>query len=210
MCYILTNNKRYIKDSTGNIIYHSNKGEFVWETNVIPEYYWFNGNVRHYVLGNKVDTSGPLQLNSLLGSYHDGSSKIIPVKVHVAKQIYDPVNNNVIVPHLFGNDSSAYWKNYDWHKAARAGMESLDMPYSGEYTFIETKMFWPINHMVTPVAESLQCADCHSRHGRLESLTGFYLPGRDHNRLLDIIGFGVLLMSIVGVIIHGTLRIVKR
>ncbi|MEN8224708.1 MAG: tetrathionate reductase family octaheme c-type cytochrome [Bacteroidota bacterium] len=198
------------KDSAGNIIYHSKKGAFVWETNVKPEYYWFNGQVRHYVLGDHIDTSHTVQLNSLMGSYHDGSSKIIPVKVHTAKQIYDPVNNVIIVPHLFGNDSSAYWKNFDWDKAARAGMKSIDMPYSGEYTFIETKMYWPINHMVAPMKESLQCADCHSRNGRLESLTGFYLLGRDHNKLLDIIGFGVLIMSLAGVIIHGVLRVIKR
>jgi octaheme c-type cytochrome (tetrathionate reductase family) len=199
-----------IKDSVGNITYHSKKGEFVWKSNVTPEYVWFNGQARLYVLGNKVDTTRPLILNRLLGSYSDKNSKIIPLKVHVAKQIFDPVNNNLILPHLFGNDSSAYWKNFDWDKAAKTGMKSINMPYSGEYNFIETHMFWPINHMVAPVEESLQCIDCHSRNGRLENLSGFYLPGRDRNKFLDFFGFGVIIFSITGVFIHGFIRITKK
>jgi octaheme c-type cytochrome (tetrathionate reductase family) len=198
------------KDSAGNMVYHSKKGEFVWESNVIPDYFWFNGEARHYVLGDKVDPGESVQLNRLLGNYHDKNSKIVPVKVHVAKQIFDPVYNTMILPHLFGKDSTSYWKNFDWDKAARTGMDNIGLPYSGKYAFIETEMYWPINHMVAPVDESLQCADCHSRDGRLESLTGFYLPGRDYSGMLDFVGFGLLIASFIGVLIHGFLRVVKK
>ncbi|MCF8381755.1 MAG: tetrathionate reductase family octaheme c-type cytochrome [Bacteroidales bacterium] len=198
-----------IKDSAGNTIFDSKKGSFIWENNVVPEYYWFNGEARHYVLGDTLDPGKPLDLNILLGSYDDTKSKIYPVKVHVAKQIYDPVNNMIILPHLYGNDSTSYWKNFDWDKASRTGMDSIGLPYSGKFDFIETKMYWPVNHMVAPGNEALQCTDCHSRNGRLQNLAGFYLPRRDFNGLLDKIGYGLLIASILGVSIHGLLRIRK-
>jgi len=197
------------KDSAGNMIYHSFKGSFVWKNNVEPEYFWFNGKAKHYILGDKIDTTGSVQLNQLLGDYTDKKSKIIPAKVHSGRQIYDPVNNTMILPHLFGKDSTSYWKNFDWDKAATTGMESVNLPYSGEYAFAPTQMYWPINHMVAPMDKSLQCSDCHSRNSRLSNLTDFYLPGRDRNKFLDWLGFGLLIFSLIGVIIHAVLRIIK-
>ncbi|HCC70940.1 MAG TPA: cytochrome C, partial [Bacteroidales bacterium] len=66
-------------DSMGNIIYHSQKGSFQWANNVEPEYLWFNGKISHYLLGEKIDTSAPVQINTLLGDYHDKRSKLFPV-----------------------------------------------------------------------------------------------------------------------------------
>ncbi|MCF8387383.1 MAG: tetrathionate reductase family octaheme c-type cytochrome [Bacteroidales bacterium] len=195
------------KDSSGNIVYHSKKGAFVWENNVKPDYIWFNGKAEHYLLGEKVDSIRPMPLNQLYGNYHDKESRIIPVKKHIANQPYDPINRTIILPHLFGKDSMAYWKNFDWDKAARHGMQYVDLPYSGTYDFIETVMYWPINHMVAPADQSLQCADCHARDSRLKSLTGFYLPGRDHNNLLDLLGYALLIASFAGVLIHALLRL---
>ncbi|OYT12856.1 MAG: cytochrome C [Bacteroidetes bacterium 4572_114] len=197
------------KDSAGNMIYHSLKGSFVWKNNVKPEYMWFNGKAKHYVLGDKVDTTKPVQLNTLLGNYHDKNSKIVPVKVHSGRQIYDPVNNTMILPHLFGKDSTSYWKNFDWNKAAETGMKSVNQPYSGKYAFAPTEMYWPINHMVAPMGKSLQCTDCHSRNSRLAKLTDFYLPGRDYSSFLDWLGFGLMFFAFVGVVIHAVLRILK-
>jgi len=160
-------------------------------------------------MGDKVDTTKTVQLNTLLGDYSDKNAKIIPVKVHRGRQIYDPVNNTMILPHLFGKDSTSYWKNFDWNKAAETGMKSVNLPYSGKYDFISTEMYWPINHMVAPMDESLQCADCHSRNSRLIQLTDFYLPGRDHSSFMDWLGFGLMFFAFVGVIIHAILRIFK-
>jgi octaheme c-type cytochrome (tetrathionate reductase family) len=198
------------KDSAGNITYHSMKGTFVWENMITPEYYWFNGKADHYLLGDKVDTIDAIQVNSLLGSYEDEFAKIFPVKVHRGRQIYDPVNQILILPHLFGKDSSAYWTGYDWNKAAKAGMKSAKLPYSGQYTFARTEMYWPINHMVAPAEESLGCSDCHSRDGHLANLAGFYLPGRDRSIFLDRVGFILIVMAIAGVAFHATLRIAGK
>lgn len=66
-------------DSLGNIVYLSQKGSFQWENNVEPEYLWFNGKARHYLLGDKVDTSAPVQLT--------GCWEIIRIKNHVSHQL---------------------------------------------------------------------------------------------------------------------------
>ena len=198
------------KDSLGNLTYHTLKGSFIWKNNVSPEYQWFNGKAKHYVAGDKIDTSKVTQMNTLLGSYADNRSKIVPVKVHRGKQICDAENNYLIVPHLFGKDSTAYWKNFEWDKASRTGMKSIDLPYSGSYGFAKTEMSWPINHMVAPMEQALQCADCHNKNGRLTSLTDFYLIGRDKNASLDWLGILLILISAVGVIIHASIRIMKN
>ncbi len=197
-------------DSLGNITYLSKKGSFRWENNVAPEYTWFNGEARHYLMGDRLDSTSPVQLNTLLGDYKDKNSRIIPVKVHRGKQIFDPEYNTMILPHLFGNDSTAYWKTYDWDLAAETGMESVNLPYSGKYSFVSTEMYWPINHMVAPAEESLDCEACHTKESRLADLAGFYLPGRDSNRFLDLTGFALIILAFSGVIIHTLLRATKK
>ena len=90
-------------------------------------------------------------------------------------------------------------------------MNYLNLPYSGKYDFIETEMYWPLNHMVAPKEESLSCKDCHTRDkGRLASLDGFYLPGRDFNKYLDISGVSMIAFIFLFVFAHGTLRILTR
>ncbi|MEN8202259.1 MAG: tetrathionate reductase family octaheme c-type cytochrome [Bacteroidota bacterium] len=197
-------------DSMGNINYLSQKGSFVWENRVQPDYYWFNGEARHHLIGDTIGQERVVKLNTLVGDYQDKRAQIVPVKVHRGRQIYDPVNNTLILPHLFGKDSTAYWKGYDWNLAAEAGMKNIGLPYSGQYDFISTEMYWPINHMVAPSGESLQCSDCHSREGRLENLSGFYLSGRDHRPLLDKAGFAMVLLSFAGVVIHAALRMLGK
>ena len=47
-----------------------------------------------------------------------------------------------------------------------AGITGL--PYSGEYSFAHTTMFWPQTHMVAPKSEALQCKACHAEGGRMD------------------------------------------
>ena len=54
---------------------------------------------------------------------------------------------------------------WDWNQASVLGMESINLTYSGYYGFIETEMYWPINHMVTPAEDALKCSACHSEKG---------------------------------------------
>jgi octaheme c-type cytochrome (tetrathionate reductase family) len=200
--------KEFNNDSTEE--YQSIKGRFVWATNVIPDYIWFNGTADHYLLGDTIK-SVPVQMNTLYGSHSDRESKIMPVKIHSGDQIYDTKYKTLIQPKTFSENvgDSGYWKNFDWQLAATAGMKRVGLPYSGEYDFVETVMYWPINHMVAPKDQAVGCAECHTRNeGRLASLTGFYLPGRDYNKHLD--NFGALLFfgALLAVVLHGTFRVV--
>ena len=158
-----------IKDDRGHVVYDGQKGEFTFEKNVIPEYVWFNGQVEYTLAGDKIDPSDIVSINQFLGSKDDADARIWPVKRFEAIQPYDTINNILVVPHLFGKDDSAYWGNYDWNKAINYGMEYAGLPYSGEYGFVETQMYWPITHMVAPATDALTCKDCHTAEdGRLD------------------------------------------
>lgn len=197
------------EDEQGNHKYMSIKGEFVWEKNVTPEYTWFNGTAGHYLLGDTVETI-PVDMNKLYGSYDDRDSRIIPVKVHRGDQIYDLQTKMLIQPKLFAvaEGDSAYWKDFDWNLAAAAGMNRIGLPYSGQYDFVKTDMYWPVNHMVSPKDQSVGCAECHTRNqGRLAGLTGFYLPGRDRGEAIELVGNLLLYVVLVGVLLHAAVRI---
>jgi hypothetical protein len=77
-----------------------------------------------------------------------------------AKQIYDTRNRYLILPQLFGE--KGFWTTFNWDEASKIGMEANHLDYSGEYDFIYTTMYWPVNHMVAPAKNSLKCTDCHS------------------------------------------------
>lgn len=196
-------------DENGWIIYDTQKGDFTWEKNVIPEYIWFNGDVEFTLIGDEIDPSGVVPINTFMGSPDDGRSRIWPVKVFAGNQPYDTGNNVLVVPHLFGQDESAFWKSYDWNKSIEAGMSSANLPYSGEYGFVESEMLWPITHMVAPATDALECSDCHSKNGRLAKVEGVYIPGRDSNNIVTMLGWGMIGLSIVGVVLHGSARIVS-
>lgn len=213
-------NPKHESDADGNHNYLSIKGTFVYDEHVIPEYFWFNGIANHQLITDKIDTI-PVQMNSLDGSYKDkGSvqkstspSKIWPVKVHRGKQIYDSEFNTLIQPKLWSTNAgdSAYWVDFNWGESAAAGMKYLGLPYSGNYDFVQTEMYWPLNHMVAPKEKSLGCKDCHSRNnGRLAHLNDFYLPGRDYNRFLDISGISMIGFMLLFVFAHGAIRIITH
>jgi len=100
----------------------------------------------------------------LTGYIDDENSKITPFKVMRGKQIFDAENNYLVVPKLFGK--GGYWKTYNWNAAADSGMQSIGLEYSGKHEFIETEMYWPINHMVTTAENTLKCTSCHGKKGK--------------------------------------------
>ncbi|KPK38544.1 MAG: cytochrome C [Gammaproteobacteria bacterium SG8_47] len=199
------------KDDHGHVIYNSKKGAFTVAENIDPEYVWFNGRVKYTLVGDKVEKGAEITwINRFEGGPADGESRIWPVKVFHSVQPYDPVNKSLVVPHLAGNDNTAYWKNFDWQKAVTVGMASIGAPFSGKVDFIETKMAWPVTHMIAPKEKALACDECHSKNGRLEGIEGVYLPSRDGNRLLDLAGWSIALIALIAVIVHAGLRIATR
>lgn len=210
----LMNGKPYEeKDSLGNITYASIKGTFIWGNNVQPEYIWFNGTASHYLTGDAADANAPIKMNTLHGSYDDPDAKIVPVKVHRAIQPYDPVNKFVVQPKTFANrpGEGGFWKDFDWNSSIQHGMNYIGLPYSGTYSFARTEMTWPLNHMVSPKDKSVSCTECHTReNSRVKNLKDFYMPGRDYNASVEFIGIGAIVLSLLGVGIHASVRIVSR
>lgn len=197
------------KDEDGNAVYDSRKGEFRWGIRVKPEYFWFNGSAGFTLIGDTINPDEIVKINELRGSYHDPKSRIWPAKVHRGKQPYDAKSNTMVVPKLFGpKGSGAYWSDFDWTKAVQTGMDYVKTPFSGEVGFVETEMWWPITHMVSPANEALRCNDCHSTNGKLQNLAGFYMPNRDRFSILDTLGTIIIILSFAGVLFHGILRIV--
>ncbi|MDP4175963.1 MAG: tetrathionate reductase family octaheme c-type cytochrome [Bacteroidota bacterium] len=208
----LKNGEPYTEeDNLGNHTYMSIKGSFKWANNIKPEYAWFNGNASHYLLGDVVnDTTKPLALNTLYGSYNDPEAKIIPVKIHRARQPFDPVNKMLVQPKLFAENKGegAFWKDFDWLKASEVGMKDVNLPFSGKLSFIRTEMYWPVNHMVATKENTVKCGECHTReNSRLAALNDFYMPGRDYSAAIEILGIILIWATLLGVIIHGSLRI---
>jgi octaheme c-type cytochrome (tetrathionate reductase family) len=199
------------QDSSGTDVYMSIKGSFLWGKKLKPDYIWFNGTASHYLVGDMFDPSKPLKMNELHGSYNDPDSKITPVKIHRANQIYDTQNKYLIQPKTVSTKpgDGGYWKEFNWQRAAEEGMKLVNLPYSGKYGFTETEMYWPINHMVSPKNQTVQCTECHTReNGRLANLSGFYIPGRDYNPWVEWLGGGLIALTFAGVIVHGGARIV--
>ncbi len=200
-------------DKDGNHTYLSIKGSFKWGTNLKPDYIWFNGTAGHYLLGDTVaDTTVPLVLNPLYGSYNDIDSKIIPVKIHRALQPFDPVTKMLFQPKLYADKKGegAFWKDFNWETAAEVGMKDAGLPFSGHVSFIRTEMYWPINHMVSSKENALTCTDCHSReNSRLVGLNDFYMPARDYSAVIEYAGGWLLILSLLGVFAHGTMRLVS-
>ncbi len=201
------------KDSNGTDVYMSIKGTFTWGRNLQPEYVWFNGTATHYLIGDSLDPAKPVKINELFGSYDDPEAKIYPVKIHRSKQIYDSEHRYLIQPKTYSSTpgDGGYWSEFSWQRSAREGMKRIGLPFSGKYGFVETEMFWPVNHMVSPAKQSVQCAECHTRNnGRLAHVPGLYLPGRDYNDWIENAGVGMLALTLIGVFVHGTARVIVR
>ena len=154
------------KDQYGLYTYDKMKGDFKWGKDVKPDYYWFNGSTDRVLLGDRIDASRLVHLNYPRGERADKTAKITPFKVMRGKQPYDIGNSQMAVPHLFG--AGGYWQTYDWGSAIANGMQKANLDYSGKYGWVETDMYWKVNHMVVPKAQALSCNDCHGANGRMD------------------------------------------
>ena len=143
------------------------KGSFEYDKNITPQYLWFNGNLDYrYILGDKIDPSKVTYINKPAGDIKDEKAKIFPFKLHVANQPYDTKLNTLLAPVTSG--PGGYWTTFEWASAFKLAQERLGIPFSGEYGFTETYMYWPSTHMVQPKENALQCNECHSPNGRMD------------------------------------------
>lgn len=166
------------KDKYGQPDYNWKKGEFVWKESSKPEYAWFNGYMNRVLMGEKVDINQKaINLTDPVGSIKDPMSKITPFKLMKGVQAVDAENDYFLIPHLYPrdkNDTTAYWKNLDWEEAFIDGMKAVELEYSGTFKWMETWMYWRLEHEVMPATSALSCVQCH------ESLKGERTCNRCH------------------------------
>lgn len=144
------------------------KGSFVYASDFVPEYRWYSGIADRYLLGDFIDPDQQTVLNPPAGDIADPEARIFPFKVHEALQPYDRVYGYLLQPKTFGE--GGFWTEFDWDLALTLGSEAVGLPFSGEYGFAPTSMYWPITHLVAPAGDALQCMDCHGEGGRLDWL----------------------------------------
>ena len=197
------NGKKFkTKDAFGKYDYMTIKGQMKWARNVEPAYYWYNGIIKSVTVKDQIDPGQTVKISWPEGNRLDADARIYPFKVHRGKQPYDKEHNTLLVPLLSGKDG--YWTPLDWNRALSKGQESVELPFSGRFDFVETTYVFPITHMVAPKENTLACTACHSRQdSRLANLGGFYMPGRDQGKWLDTFGWIAVLGSLAGVILHG-------
>ncbi|WP_319823704.1 tetrathionate reductase family octaheme c-type cytochrome [Thalassovita sp.] len=196
--------------STGQHLhtYMSTKGNFDYGEDVMPYYAWFDGQVEYSTIDRKIDPSQTVNVNSIKGDPASKDSRIWPFKRMEGRQAYDTVNNTLVYTHVWGpKTDTAFWTNFDWGKAVEAGMKAANQPYSGQFGFVDTYMYWPITHMVAPAESAVDCAECHARDGRLQNIAGVFMPGTDPNGPVGILGKLIVLAALAGVLMHGVLRL---
>lgn len=198
-------------NADGQPTYDTKKGEMIWEKNIIPRYAWYDGSMEYVTLHDTLPAARPVELCRPKGHPMDPQSRIYPFKYSQGRQPYDAQANHLVIPKLFGpKGSGAFWAEFDWQRAVEAGMAANGEPFSGKLGFVNTAMYLPITHMVAPKEDSLRCSACHARNGRLAEVAGFYLPGRDRFGWLDMIGWFLVVLTIIGVAVHGFGRAISR
>lgn len=152
------------------------KGSFVYVRDFQPDYGWSNGTLRYrYLFGDVINPEEPTVLNLPDGDIEDPDARIWPFKIHRANQPYDSINNYLLQPKTVGE--GGYWEDFDWDQALVLGSEAAGIPYSGEYGFAPTEMYWSVTHMVTPSEYALQCTDCHGESATRMDWTALGYPG---------------------------------
>lgn len=146
--------------------YMAIKGSFVYQSDVPPEYAWYDGTSTRYLLGDRIDPQSVTVLAGPVGSASSAQAKIWPFKVHRGKQIYDVEHKTFIVPKTFGE--GGFWTTFDWQQAAELGCEATGLECSGNYDFAPTEMYWPLSHMVQKSERALTCGECHGESGRMD------------------------------------------
>lgn len=195
-----------VKDDLGQFSYMSIKGEMKWEKNVRPEYSWFNGSIRTMTVKDVIDPGTIVSVTSPVGSPDDENSRIFPFKVHRGKQPYDKIHKTFLAPMLSGK--YGYFGTLDWEEALTKGQAAFDLPYSGQFDFVETAYVFPTTHMVAPKENVVDCIECHvSGDGRLANIEGVYMPGRDGAGLIDPLGWILVFGALIGVLLHGLGRL---
>ncbi len=160
--------RKPVKDKYGMDDYNWMKGEFRWKESAKPEYAWYTGSTKRLLLGDVVDLEAEVNITEPVGQFADPKARIAPFKIMRGVQPADAKFKYLLAPHLFPynkEDKTAFWKGTDWQAAFSEGMKVAGLPYSGEYAWVKTRMFWKVNHEVAPKENALSCVQCHESLG---------------------------------------------
>ncbi len=197
------------KGPFGKPTFKSIKGEFVWDKNVTPEYFWFNGSITSTTADDTIDPAQVVKVSEPVGNRQDPEARIYPFKIHKAVQPYDKINKKLLAPLLSGKNG--YWTSFDMNDAIMRGQKALGLPYSGEFDYVESTYAFPITHMVAPKEKALSCDACHTREdSRLANINSIYLPGKDRSNIMDTFGWLSVIGALIGVLLHGFGRFFVR
>jgi octaheme c-type cytochrome (tetrathionate reductase family) len=163
-----TRRKKFDAAAGGKGLRVKGMGAFTYNKDIIPIYEWFQGCDGAYFPGDKIDPNSVTRINPPQGDKDDPKAKIFPFKVHHGVQLYDKKYNYLITPLITEEAETSFNKSYDWDTAAREGMKINGLKYSGEYGFVDTLMYWRINHGVVPGNKALDCLECHGHNGRMD------------------------------------------
>jgi octaheme c-type cytochrome (tetrathionate reductase family) len=150
-----------IENEAGKPLYLPDEGTFRWGKSITPLYDWDNGFTKRYLIGDKIkDMQAVVAIGKNLGSRMDPASKIGPFKVFQGWQPADTKYKYLAVPQLTGEQG--VWERKEWKIALELGMKDVDLPFSGEFTFVETELRFRPRHEVAPKEQALTCVQCHS------------------------------------------------
>ncbi len=158
------------------------------ETNLVPEYGFFNGYSKIIAFGDNTAAftkNGVVQMAVPEGNINDG--KINAFKRHTGKQPVETAATSRLLPLKIGMFFKGYNNNCDNVDAAiRKGAQLVGWvadPADLNYTFADTERYMGLFHEVAPKDKALSCTDCHSGsdEGRLDFEALGYETKPTHN-----------------------------
>jgi hypothetical protein len=136
-------------------------GHEIKQSNVKPEYRFFDGTSYVYNLGETItpNSDGSYTMAKANGKIFDGKSKIVPIKNHLSVMPLHNETKQIIAPEIM-----QMFMTGDFDRAVRKGMQNMGI--AGDYSMVNVNAEMLISHGVGPKNTSLACNDCHDSSGK--------------------------------------------
>lgn len=134
-------------------------GHEVKESNVKPEYRWFDGTSYVYNVGETIEPNGDgtYTMARANGAAFDGNSKIVPIKDHwTVMPLHE--SGKMVPPAIMW-----MFMTGEFDQAVQKGMEDAGM--TGGYAIVDANAEMLITHGVEPASMAPTCNECHDYSG---------------------------------------------
>lgn len=137
----------------------------VLESDVVPEYAWWNGRTRHQEMGveARAGKDGVIATMAPVGRKKDREARIYPFKVHRAT-LPRLVDSGWLSPIAVDE----FFVDGDLEKAVDEGMHAAYGLDHAAYEWVPVRRHMGIYHGVVPAEDALDCLDCHGAESRLD------------------------------------------